>query len=1076
MHLVNTALFAGVGLSLLGHVIALGEERVITFPVLSDLDTSSHPHLFDTDQITFNIDTTRRRQRKDDLFVLASKPHGHATPLLLDSKDDQAIHVAAQTFAHDVYQVTGQHPKLYNDTLPGHVERALIVGSVSSDLIRRLKDVQRDGLEGKWESYEIGWEEDPLKGVKEGLVISGSDRRGTIYALYTLSEQMGVSPWYFWADSPIRPQSIIAYSKSKKLSHGEPTVKYRGLFINDEHPAMWGWAQQHWNRKPWEPAFQVEMYEKWFEMLLRLKANYHWPAMWASMFDVDGLDVSNGLPKTPTPGPNQVLANKMGVVMGTSHHEPMSRNKPEWDSYGVGEWDYVKNQETLTEFWRYGAERAKGMETLFTMGMRGDGDEPLSGASNALVQNITHAQQGLLKEVYGDQFDNISQMWCMYKEVAGYYLNGLEVPDDVTVLFADDNYGNLMSVLPPDRQDHKAGAGIYYHVDYVGFPRDYKWTNSINLAKTWEQMNHARSFNTTSIWILNVGSLKPLELPSEHFLSLAYDSDAWPRNSVGKFLKTWAEREFGEEVAEETASIMRQYSLYAGRGKPELLNGTTYSLTNYEEAERVLAGWDDLVHRADKIYHKLDKAARPSFFQQVYMLCAGQANLNRLHMAAGRSHVYAFQARTAANTFAKEALDAFYRDANLTETFHSLLDRKWDHMWDQTHITYYAPLEPIRDSLPPVRFVNPYQPSRPGIPIKEHALPGYVAYLRVTVENLIGAWPGDTGKNCERSYKCPDPTLFTMDPYGAKSRWIDIGSGGPRNTKFTITTDHDWLIVSESKGKIKWDGTKDVRVYVSVKWDKLFNHQEGGQVYETEGHVLIKGDDLTNVTVTIPITVPPPVPKDFKGHVEGDGYVVMEASHYTRSSAKDGYAFEEIEGYGRTLSGMEMLPSSTQNFTLGQGPSLEYDFWSHPASTSDKSSDEVQEEKEEVEVTLHLGPTNNFIVNKELSLGLQLDSSSVQEVHPIPLGLLQDNPHEEPFKRSAVGAVPQDWENAVSSENRNATVSFKVDADGWKTGGKHTLKVFGMTTGLVVERFQIDFGGIKERGYSYLGPPESYRL
>ncbi|WWC73829.1 uncharacterized protein I206_107801 [Kwoniella pini CBS 10737] len=1066
---INTVLLAA-GLSLLGKVLALGEERVITFPSIIDLQQQSHLSLEDTHQVIFEFNDAGvlERQKDDHNFVVASKPHKHATPILLDSKDDQAIHVAAQTFAHDVYKVTGQHPRLYNDTLPHGIDRALIVGSISSQLISNIKSIDRGELHGKWESYEIGWEEQPVKGLKEGLVITGSDRRGTVFALYTLSEQMGVSPWYFWTDTPIKHKDIIGYNKNKKLSHGEPTVKYRGLFINDEHPAMWGWAQQHWHRKPWEPAFQVEMYEKWFEMLLRLKANYHWPAMWASMFDVDGLDTSNGLPKTPTPGPNQVLANKMGVVMGTSHHEPMSRNKPEWDSYGVGKWDYVENKEVMEEFWRYGAERAKGMETLFTMGMRGDGDEPLSGASNALVQNITHAQQGILKDVYGDDFDQINQMWCMYKEVSGYYFNGLEVPEDVTVLFADDNYGNLMSVLPPDKQDHKAGAGIYYHVDYVGFPRDYKWTNTINLAKMWEQLNHVRAFNTTSIWILNVGSLKPLEMPSEHFLALAYDSDAWPRNSVRKFLHAWAEREFGEDVAKETADIMFKYSLYAGRAKAELINGTTFSFNNYEEAERVLAGWNDLVHRAGKIYDKLDKITKPSFFQQVYMLCAGQANLNRLHQAVGRSNSYAFQARTAANTFAKEAIEAFYQDANLTETFHSLLNRKWDHMWDQTHIEYYGALEPIRDSLPPIKFVNPYVPARPGIPIKEHALPGYVAYLRVTVENFIGAWPGDTGKNCDRQFKCPDPTVLTMDLYGSQTRWVDIGSGGPRDTKFTITTNYDWLKVSQNHGKVKWDGTEDLRIYISVDWNKVKIPKEikGKEIYKTEGHVLIKGNDLTNVTITVPIQIPLiSPPKEFKGHIQGDNYLVIEASHYTRLIEKEGYSFKEIEGYGRTLSGMEMLPSTIKNFTIGQGPILEYDIWING----------LENDNDELEIIIQLGPTNNFIVNKQLSFGFQMDGDlNIQLIKPIPLLLLQDNINEEPFKRSAVGAVPSDWENAVSSENRNATISVKID-ENWKSPGQHTIKLYGMSTGLVIERIWVDFGGIKERGYSYLGPPESYR-
>ncbi|WVR07937.1 hypothetical protein IAU60_004980 [Kwoniella sp. DSM 27419] len=1067
MHVARRGLLAGLSLSAVAQVLALGEEKVITFPSLSDLDHASYGHLLEEhDQVTFNTETTETTDKGAaiDHFLIASAHHRHTTPLLLDSQDDQAIHVAAQTFADDVHKVTGQRPRLYNDTLPHGIERAMVVGSVDSELVKGLKSVKRDELQGKWEAYEIGWEDEPVKGLKEGLVITGSDRRGTIFALYTLSEQMGVSPWHFWADSPVRTKSIVAYDRSKRLAHGEPTVKYRGLFINDEHPALWGWAQQHWNRDPWEPAFQVEMYEQWFEMMLRLKSNYHWPAMWASMFDVDGMDVSSGLPKPAIPGPNQVLANRMGIVMGTSHHEPMSRNKPEWDTYGDGKWDYVENKGEMLDFWKYGAERAKGMETLFTMGMRGDGDEPLSGASNELVQNITAAQQGLLKDVYGDDLSGIGQVWCMYKEVAGYYMNGLEVPDDVTVLFADDNYGNLMSVLPEDKQGHKAGAGIYYHVDYVGFPRDYKWTNTINLAKTWEQMNLARSFNTTQIWILNVGSLKPLEMPTEHFLSLAYDSDAWPRNSVNKFLTAWAEREFGPEVKDEVADIMGRYSLYAGRAKAELINYETFSLLNYEEAERVLAEWDDLAHRAGVIYAQLPKDTKPAFYQSVYMLCLGQANLNRLHMAVGRSHLYAFQARTAANTFAKEAIEAFYQDANITETFHAMNNRKFDHMWDQTHVNYYGPLEPIRDSLPPVKFVNPYQPSRPGIPIKEHALPGYVSYVRVTTENQVGAWPGDTGENCDARFKCPDPTLFAMDPYGAKRRWFDVGAGGPKDVKFKIRTKQDWLKVSQDRGQVKWDGTADVRVYVTVDWDKVPRSIDES-VTKTEGEILFTANDRTNVTITVPVVVPPSPPKGFHGHIQGDGYVVIEAGHFTRDSSTDGYAFEEIESYGRTLSGVEMFPTTMQNFTAGQGPKLEYDIWTHGDSIDDNA---------DVELTVQLGPTNNFLVGKELAFAIAIDDQPAREIHPIPTKLLKDNEDADPWAKTATGAVPADWLKAVSNEHRNVTIPIQVD--GWEHGGKHTVSLYGMTSGLVVERIWVDMGGIKSRGYSYLGPPESVRV
>ncbi|KIR81104.1 hypothetical protein I306_01818 [Cryptococcus gattii EJB2] len=988
----KTALYVALAsIPLFGHVHALGDDKIVAFPSLSQLSGEYYSWLGPTDyskhqeQTTFIASNDRLNQASsvhgaDNYFVLASSHHRFASPLLLSSEDDQSIHVAAQTFAEDVYKITGHRPDLYNDTLPDDVHRAVIVGSVESGVIRSLKtDPKRESLKGKWESFDISCEASPLEGLEEALVITGSDRRGTIYALYTLSEQMGISPFYFWSDVPIPHHSTLAILKNKSLSHGEPTVKYRGLFINDEHPALWGWAAQRWNRDPWEPAFQVEMYELWFEMMLRLKANYFWPAMWASKFSVDGLDITNGLPQPAIPGPNQVLANKMGIVMGTSHHEPMSRNKPEWDIFGNGPWDWT-NKDVLKDFWRYGAERAKGIETLFTMGMRGDGDEPLTDASNELVQNITKVQQDILKDVY-DTDDlvgsGVSQMWCMYKEVAGYYQNGLEVPDDgmfllrhpvqrylknsqcfiVTVLFADDNYGNIMSVLPPERQGHEAGAGIYYHVD------------------SWDQMNIARSFNTTQIWILNIGTLKPLEMPTEWFLDLAWDFDRWERNSWKRWLREWAAREFGEEWKEEIGDIMGKYS-----------------------------------------------------------------------------------AKTAANVFAHEAIEAFYQDANITETFHSLLNRKWDQtdtplsIWDQTHINYYTNLEPIRDSLPPIHFVNPFQPSRPGIPLREGDLPGQVAYVRLTVENSLGAWPGDNVRNCERGYKCPDPILLPMDPWGEQSRWIDIGAGGPKNVSWKMEVDVDWLTVEPRKGKTVWDGSGDERIWVSMDWDKVPVTTKGETV-KKEGHIEFSAADRTNVTVTVPIIIPPSPPSSFRGHVEGDEYVAIEAAHYTTNTSAEGYAFEELEGYGRTLSGLEMFPVNTQNFTLGEGPKLEYDFWAHGDSMDGKGK---------VEITVQVGPTLNFLVGKELAFGLQFDNLPPKEIHPVPTKGLGESGSDR--KPGEVGSVPEDWMEVVSSEIRNVTM--EVTKDGWEAG-KHTVTIWGMTTGVVVERIWVDMGGIRKRGEVY---------
>lgn len=356
----------------------------------------------------------------------------------------------------------------------------------------------------------------------------------------------------------------------------------------------------------------------------------------------------------------------------------------------------------------------------------------------------------------------------------------------------------------------------------------------------------------------------------------------------------------------------------------------------------------------------------------------------------------------------------------------------------------------MKDTLPPVAYVNPHLPAHQGIPIPERTY-GMTPHIRVTVENSIGAWPGDSLFNCESGRKCPDPTLLPMDPYGAKTRWVDIGSSGPRDVDFTAKPDVDWLKVSPSKGHIETGATTDMRLRIRVDWE--YAPASG------KGVVQITATDGSHINVTIPVTIPKAPSSDFHGHVAGDGYVVIEASHFTRNSSSGHYAWQNMEGYGRTLSGLEMFPMTTQNFTLGSGPKLEYDFWTPTAGQA-------------VEVNIQIGPTLNFFgLDKPLAFGVQLDDTPPYEIHPIPLeplGYVVEKPGAKP---SAIGAVPIDWVNIVKSEIRNVTLPVEFEE-----AGKHTLTIWGMSTGIIVERIWVDMGGIAKRGYSYLGPPESVRV
>lgn len=357
--------------------------------------------------------------------------------------------------------------------------------------------------------------------------------------------------------------------------------------------------------------------------------------------------------------------------------------------------------------------------------------------------------------------------------------------------------------------------------------------------------------------------------------------------------------------------------------------------------------------------------------------------------------------------------------------------------------------------MPPVSFI---QEVEPAIPRWDGTIPGGPSYVRYTVENSYGAWPGHNYYNCPTGYDCPDPTMYRMDPYGQQTRWVDVSAGGPKNSTWRALSSAKWLKVTPDHGSVAQDGTTDTRVKISVDWSQL-QGPEGENDYRFDNATVhFSASDGSNVTIACPVAIPRKPDPEFAGFVQGDGYVVMEAGHFTSNMTADGYAFEEIEAYGRSVSGLEMFPSTERNFTAGEGPSLTYDFWATGVPATPKEWDG------KVNVTVQLGPTFNFMIGKELAFGLQLDDSDVLEIHPIPPTATFDHS----------GSTPVDWDEVVTHEIRNATASFDLRDAG--KAGKHSLTVYGMTAGVLIERIWIDFGGILSRGYSYFGPPESGRV
>jgi hypothetical protein len=617
--------------------------------------------------------------------------NNEATAIYLSDNDYEGVKKIAQKFQEDIERVTNIKPSVISNEIPSN-GTAIIVGTIgNSNLIDQLieeKKLEVSLVKGKWETFLIQTIKNPFEGVEEALVIVGSDKRGTIYGMFDVSYEIGVSPHHFWADVPSKKKENVFITRGS-YTKGSPKVKYRGIFINDEAPALSGWAFEKFG------GFNAEFYDHVFEYILRMKGNYLWPSMWGRMFYEND-------PQNP------ILANEYGIVMGTSHHEPLTHAHAEWQRFGKGEWNYNTNPEGLRKFWTEGMERRGNTETIVTVGMRGDGDEAMSeGTATELLETIVKDQRKIIEDVTGKPAEETPQMWALYKEVQDYYDQGMQVPDDVTLLLCDDNWGNIRKLPALDAKPRKGGYGIYYHYDYVGGPRNYKWINTTQIERVWEQMHLAYEHNADRVWIVNVGDIKPMEFPIEFFLDYAWDPEKWNADNLQDYYTEWAEKQFGSQFAEDIADMLRKYTKYNARRKPELLNIPVYNLTNFNEAEKIVEDYNLLAKKAKDLKQKLPRDYHDAFYQLVEHPIIASANLNELYLATEKNKLYATQGKVIANTYAKKVKELFVKDSLMTKYYHEeLANGKWNHMMSQTHIGYDNWQQPRFNVMPETILVD----------------------------------------------------------------------------------------------------------------------------------------------------------------------------------------------------------------------------------------------------------------------------------------------------------------------------------------------------------------------------------
>lgn len=835
-------------------------------------------------------------------------------PIVVEDTASAGVIRAVNSVRDDVYQVTQQRPAI-SSSLPRTGPIVLVAEIGKSALLEQLVSAGKldiSELEGRWDGFLITHIDAPFNNINEAWVIVGANRRGAMYGLYDLSETIGVSPWYWWADVPVKQSKTVYLKKGTRILES-PKVKYRGIFLNDEAPALTNWVHEKYG------GYNATFYEHVFELLLRLKANFLWPAMWNNAFADDD-------PQNP------LLAHEMGIVMSNSHHEPMMRADKEWNRYGEGAWEYSTNPENLYKFWQEGAKRHKDLESIFTLGMRGQEDTPMSEGQNVdLLETIVADQRKILKDTFDIPVSDVPQVWALYKEVQGFYERGMRVPEDVTLLWTDDNFGNIRRLPIAEERDRKGGAGVYYHFDYVGDPRSYRWINTVPLGKVYEQMSMAWEYGAREIWITNVGDLKPMELPIDFFLTMAWDPEALDGQSAAQFTRDWAAQQFGEKHADTVASLLNTYTIHNGRRKPEALTPDTYSLYHYDEAKRISAWLNEASMKAETLQQALPKSFQSAFFQLVgYPVWATQT-MFELNYAQALNTRDANHDRASTNESEEQVKYWFSRDKQLSEQYHSLEEGRWNHMMSQPHIGF-------------VHWRNPPANLPPVTRHKILAKPA-VADMGVAIENQSIYWPAS---EWQKQPLALEPFTFN----GEAHRTVTVYNRQAKPFTFSAEARDDWVKLSEASGTV----TQQHDLIVSINWSRLTDGVHESSIYLT-------GTGWGGATVHVKAIKTAGEPQGF---IEADGVIAVDASSADVQGNQSDVKWETLSLHGRTGTAVRSFISADGQVpeTMEERPVLTYPLYFTSTGT--------------FEVTFDISPSQQFFPDHKLAFWMMMDSGEPQ--------------------------------------------------------------------------------------------------
>ncbi|KAF1912642.1 hypothetical protein BDU57DRAFT_583107 [Ampelomyces quisqualis] len=960
--------------------------------------------------------------------------------IVADPEDAVGIHIAVKSLVNDFEQITGLRPRCQNYTINTTIPKitsSIIVGTVDSPLIRSLSargllDVSK--LAGTWEVFQTTIVQDPFVGVQTALVITGSDKRGTIFGIHTLAEQSGQSPYHWFADVPAKKHTAI-YVLPKATVHGPPTVKYRGLFINDEAPALMTWWSQRHNVSHY--SLDTEFYAHVFDLLLRLKANYLWPAMWASSTPAPG-----NIFFTDDPG-NIKLADDYGIVVSTSHHEPMQRATNEWNASETGPWDWRLNRDNVTRFMEEGVLRMGHNESYVTLGMRGPSDSAIVGDDALeILREVFQVERDIFKKVLGDK--KVNQVWTIYKEVATYYADGLSPPEDVTIIMPDDNHGQVQRLPTGNESSREGGVGLYFHFEYFGSPRSYKWSNTNNLPKVLKELLQAYWRDANRIWVINVGDIKPMELPFNFAMDIAWDASKFDFDVIPAYLNLYAQREFGENNADQIAELLMEFSQLIGMRRFEMVHPGTYSVLNYHEAERVLGRWTLLANRTKALYDKLPESHKAAYYELVFYPVVSGATYYAVNLGTAFNQQHAIERRNSANTLAQKVLSNFEYDYELTEGFDEPLGGKWRHIMSQAKLDVVV--------QPPRNWANPSRDVATNLSFVQlrQNMQFSIGNLGIYAEGSTS--PINQGRWAE-SIDLSMPTvrypamLPIMNRYGPPVRTVDLFMRGDYRIPLNWTLDKipvDWLSILPRSGMISRDQNEQ-RLNVTIDWD---------QVPEAFNGTINVGVRSTPAPypyfdyIRIPVQNQK-VPTNFTGFPETAGYISIESPHYQRSlprrsNPSPDVAFAHIPYLGtRSESGsLALRPYTASRSSLNTSTSAyaEYDIYLFNSTSA-------------LSATIYINACLDTDPNLLMNFSLALDDG------PQNFTRVLGDP-------TNAGGLPPEWISDVMNQVWTKKVAFgKVGA------GKHTLRWSVNSPEVYLEKIVLDIrGGVKE---SYLGPPES---